>query len=356
MRDFLYRLTKKNKFLLLALVIIPVIIIFNQNKERTSDQEVNVYTSRHYDADDLLYEEFTKETGIKVNIISGKGSALIERLKAEGSNSPGDVFFTVDAGNLANFQNQGFLQPIQSEAIKKIVPKELRGENNEWVAVAKRARVIFYNPELVNENEIENINYEDLGDENWKGRIVIRSSSNMYNQSLVSSLISNLGIPQTEKWASNLVSNFARKPQGNDRSQIMAVANQEASIAIANTYYIGIMLSGKGGQDQLNAAKKVKIAFPNQDNRGAHINISGGGVLKYAPNRENAEKFLEFLLSEKAQNHIVNNTFEYPVLETVKPHPLIENFGVFKMDKTSVSDFGKYNPEAVKLMDRVNWQ
>tara|TARA_Y100001949_G_scaffold37353_1_gene29797 strand:+ start:7860 stop:8930 length:1071 start_codon:yes stop_codon:yes gene_type:complete len=356
MRDFLYRLTKKNKFLLLALVIIPVIIIFNQNKERTSDQEVNVYTSRHYDADDLLYEEFTKETGIKVNIISGKGSALIERLKAEGSNSPGDVFFTVDAGNLANFQKQGFLQPIQSEAIKKIVPKELRGENNEWVAVAKRARVIFYNPELVNENEIENINYEDLGDENWKGRIVIRSSSNMYNQSLVSSLISNLGIPQTEKWASNLVSNFARKPQGNDRSQIMAVANQEASIAIANTYYIGIMLSGKGGQDQLNAAKKVKIAFPNQDNRGAHINISGGGVLKYAPNRENAEKFLEFLLSEKAQNHIVNNTFEYPVLETVKPHPLIENFGVFKMDKTSVSDFGKYNPEAVKLMDRVNWQ
>tara|TARA_B100000214_G_scaffold96567_1_gene67082 strand:- start:3385 stop:4455 length:1071 start_codon:yes stop_codon:yes gene_type:complete len=356
MRDFLYRLTKKNKFLLLALVIIPVIIIFNQNKVRTSDQEVNVYTSRHYDADDLLYEEFTKETGIKVNIISGKGSALIERLKAEGSNSPGDVFFTVDAGNLANFQKQGFLQPIQSEAIKKIVPKELRGENNEWVAVAKRARVIFYNPELVNENEIENINYEDLGDENWKGRIVIRSSSNMYNQSLVSSLISNLGIPQTEKWASNLVSNFARKPQGNDRSQIMAVANQEASIAIANTYYIGIMLSGKGGQDQLNAAKKVKIAFPNQDNRGAHINISGGGVLKYAPNRENAEKFLEFLLSEKAQNHIVNNTFEYPVLETVKPHPLIENFGVFKMDKTSVSDFGKYNPEAVKLMDRVNWQ
>ena len=356
MRDFLYRLTKKNKFLLLALVIIPVIIIFNQNKERTSDQEVNVYTSRHYDADDLLYEEFTKETGIKVNIISGKGSALIERLKAEGSNSPGDVFFTVDAGNLANFQKQGFLQPIQSEAIKKIVPRELRGENNEWVAVAKRARVIFYNPELVNENEIENINYEDLGDENWKGRIVIRSSSNMYNQSLVSSLISNLGIPQTEKWASNLVSNFARKPQGNDRSQIMAVANQEASIAIANTYYIGIMLSGKGGQDQLNAAKKVKIAFPNQDNRGAHINISGGGVLKYAPNRENAEKFLEFLLSEKAQNHIVNNTFEYPVLETVKPHPLIENFGVFKMDKTSVSDFGKYNPEAVKLMDRVNWQ
>jgi iron(III) transport system substrate-binding protein len=178
----------------------------------------------------------------------------------------------------------------------------------------------------------------------------------MYNQSLVSSLISNLGIGQTEKWAKDLVANFARKPQGNDRSQIMAVANKEASIAIANTYYIGIMLSGKGGEEQLKAAQKVKIAFPNQTNRGAHINISGGGVLKHSPNRENAEKFLEFLLSEEAQVHIVNNTFEYPVLETVKPHPLIESFGNFKMDKTSVADFGKYNPEAVKLMDRVNWQ
>jgi len=348
---------KINKFILLALLALPIaLIVLSMENEEVQNQEVNIYTSRHYDADDLLYEEFTKKTGIKVNIISGKGSALIERLKAEGVNSPGDVFFTVDAGNLANFQKQGFLQPIQSENIKKIVPAELRGENNEWVAVAKRARVIFYNPELVTEDEIKDINYEDLAKDMWKGRVVIRSSSNMYNQSLVSSLISNLGIDQTEKWAQGLVSNFARKPQGNDRSQIMAVANKEASIAIANTYYIGIMLSGKGGEEQLNAAQKVKIAFPNQTNRGAHINISGGGVLKHSPNRENAEKFLEFLLSEEAQNHIVNNTFEYPVLESVKPHPSIESFGDFKMDKTSVSDFGKYNPDAVKLMDRVSWQ
>ena len=348
---------KINKLLLIALLVLPLTLIalFISNDEG-QNEEVNIYTSRHYDADDLLYEEFTKKTGIKVNIISGKGSALIERLKAEGTNSPGDVFFTVDAGNLANFQKQGFLQSIQSETIKQAVPVELRGKNDEWVAVAKRARVIFYNPELVTENEIKDINYEDLANDMWKGRVVIRSSSNMYNQSLVSSLISNLGIDQTEKWANGLVSNFARKPQGNDRSQIMAVANKEASIAIANTYYIGIMLSGKGGEAQLNAAQKVKIAFPNQTNRGAHVNISGGGVLKHSPNRENAEKFLEFLLSEEAQNHIVNNTFEYPILDSVKPHPLIEGFGDFKMDKTSVADFGKYNPEAVKLMDRVNWQ
>ena len=347
---------KINKYLLLALLVSSIILIFINTNDEIQSKEVNIYTSRHYDADDLLYKQFTKKTGIKVNIISGKGSALIERLKAEGANSPGDVFFTVDAGNLANFQKQGYLQPIQSEAIKQVVPVELRGENDEWVAVAKRARVIFYNPELVNENEIKNINYEDLSKDTWKGKIVIRSSSNMYNQSLVSSLISNLGIEKTEEWAKGLVSNFSRKPQGNDRSQIMAVANKKASIAIANTYYIGIMLSGKGGQDQLNAANKVKIAFPNQGNRGTHINISGGGVLKYSPNRENAEKFLEFLLSQEAQNHIVNNTFEYPVLSTVRPHPLIENFGEFKMDKTSVADFGKYNPDAVKLMDRVNWQ
>jgi iron(III) transport system substrate-binding protein len=348
---------KINKFLLLALLIVPITLVFLTNtNEEVQNEEVNIYTSRHYDADNLLYEQFTKKTGIKVNIISGKGSALVERLKAEGINSPGDVFFTVDAGNLANFQKQGFLQSIQSEIIKQSVPVELRGENDEWVAVAKRARVIFYNPELVSEGEIKDINYEDLASDVWKNGIAIRSSSNMYNQSLVSSLISNLGIDETEKWAKGLVSNFARKPQGNDRSQIMAVANKEALIAIANTYYIGIMLSGKGGKEQLNAAQKVKIAFPNQNNRGAHINVSGGGILKHSPNRENAEKFLEFLLSEEAQVHIVNNTFEYPVLESVKPHPIIESFGDFKMDKTSIADFGKYNPEAVKLMDRVSWQ
>lgn len=348
---------KINKFLLLALLIVPITLVFlTKTNEEVQNEEVNIYTSRHYDADNLLYEQFTKKTGIKVNIISGKGSALIERLKAEGINSPGDVFFTVDAGNLANFQKQGFLQSIQSEIIKQSVPVELRGENDEWVAVAKRARVIFYNPELVSEGEIKDINYEDLASDVWKNGVAIRSSSNMYNQSLVSSLISNLGIDETEKWAKGLVSNFARKPQGNDRSQIMAVANKEASIAIANTYYIGIMLSGKGGKEQLNAAQKVKIAFPNQNNRGAHINVSGGGILKHSPNRENAEKFLEFLLSEEAQVHIVNNTFEYPVLESVKPHPIIESFGDFKMDKTSIADFGKYNPEAVKLMDRVSWQ
>ena len=318
--------------------------------------EVNVYTSRHYDVDDILYAEFTKKTGIKVNIISGSGGALMERLKAEGRNSPGDVFFTVDAGNLSNFQQGGFLQPIESEFIKNTVPTELRGPNDEWVAIAKRARVIFFNPESVSDDEIKNISYEDLGSEIWNGRVVVRSSSNMYNQSLVASLISNLGIEKTEVWATKLVSNFARTPQGNDRSQLMAVANGLADVAIANTYYIGIMLAGKGGEEQLKAARKLKIAFPNQDNRGAHVNISGGGILKHSPNKDNAEKFLEFLLTKEAQEHIVNNSFEYPVIDRISPHPIIAGFGDFKMDNTSVADFGKYNPEAVKLMDRAGWK
>ena len=319
--------------------------------------EVNIYTSRHYDADDILYEEFTKETGIKVNIISGSGSALMERLKSEGDNSPGDVFFTVDAGNLSKFQKEGFFQSIESKIIKSVVPEELRGPNDEWVSIAKRARVIFYNPKNVSESELKNLSYEDLSDSKWKGRIVIRSSSNMYNQSLVASIISNNGIAATEKWAKAFVSNFARKPQGNDRSQILAVANGEADIAIANTYYLGLMLSGRGGEEQEVAGRKVKIHFPNQDNRGAHVNVSGGGVLKNAPNKANAIKFLEFLLSEKAQTHIVNNTFEYPVLDTVMPNSLIAQFGTdFKIDNTSVADFGDLNPEAVRLMDRVGWK
>lgn len=318
--------------------------------------EVNIYTSRHYEADNELYEMFTAKTGISVNIISGSGNALMERLKAEGSNSPGDIFFTVDAGNLSRFQKEGFLQEIISEKVNNIVPEELRGPNNEWIAVAKRARVIFYNPESVSEEEIKNISYESLAEPKWRNRVVIRSSSNMYNQSLVASLISAYGIEETERWAKNLVNNFFRVPQGNDRAQILAVANGLADIAVANTYYYGIMLSGRGGPVQLEAAKKVKIIFPNQSNRGSHVNISGGGILKFSPNKMNAVKFLEFLLTEEAQKHIVNNTFEYPVLDGVKAHPLIEQFGKFKEDQISVAKFGELNPEAVRLMDRAGWK
>tara|TARA_Y100000748_G_scaffold303418_1_gene308505 strand:+ start:1123 stop:2163 length:1041 start_codon:yes stop_codon:yes gene_type:complete len=319
--------------------------------------EVNIFTSRHYDSDNFLYEDFTKTTGIKVNIISGKGEALIERIKSEGKNSAADIFFTADAGNLWKLQKDGHFRSIKSERIINAIPSNLRGPKNEWVGIAKRARVIFYHPERVSSDEVNNLSYEDLSSENWKGRIAVRSSNNIYNQSLVASLISNLGIEQTEKWAKGFVSNFARKPQGNDRSQILAVANGEADIAIANSYYYGLMLSGSAGQDQEDAAKKVKMLFPNQNNRGTHVNISGAGILKFSKNQKNAEVFLEFLLSPKVQEHIVNNTFEYPIIDKISPSPFISQFGIsFLQDQTPASDFGKFNSDSIKLMDRAGWK
>ena len=336
---------------------LPLISIFFSLNNISNANEVNVYTSRHYDSDDALYEKFKNNTGIKVNIISGKGDALMERLKSEANNSPADIFLTTDAGNLWKIQKEGLFLSINSENIKSIVPSNFRGPGDEWIAIAKRARVIFYNPNNVSSQEIEYLSYEDLSASKWKGRIVIRSSGNIYNQSLVASLISNHGIEATEEWAKGLVSNLARKPQGNDRAQIIAVANGEADIAVANSYYYGAMLSGSKGEEQETAAKKVRMHFPNQDNRGVHVNISGAGILKSAPNKDNALTFLEFLLSEQAQEHIVNNTFEYPVLDTVSPSTYISQFGTdFLEDQTSAGDFGKYNPDAIRLMDRVGWQ
>ena len=319
--------------------------------------EVNLYTARHYDSDDALYQKFTDATGIKVNVVSGKGKALMERLASEGANSPADVFITVDAGNLWKVQKDGMFQSINSSMVDNTVPANLRGPNNEWVGIAKRSRVIYYNPLNVSEAEMAGLTYEDLSDSKWKGRIAIRSSGNMYNQSLVSSLIANHGEATIEAWAKDFVDNFARKPEGNDRAQIMAVANGEADIAIANSYYIGLMLSGKKGEEQQAAARKVQLHFPGQDGRGAHINVSGAGLMKNAPNKSNAVKFIEFLLGEEAQAHIVNNTYEYPMREGVAPSDLINQFGTgFKEDQTPVASYGEFNPTAVKLMDRVGWQ
>jgi len=336
---------------------IHLILLFALFGNALMTNEVNVYTSRHYDSDEALYEEFTDETGIKINIISGKGSALLERIKSEGKNSPADIFFTVDAGNLWKVQKEGLFRSINSKKVLSSVPAELRGPNDEWTAVAKRARVIFYNPMKIKSSEIKGLTYEDLANKEWRNRIVIRSSSNMYNQSLVASLIANLGEENTEIWAKNFVKNFARKPQGNDRSQIIAVSNGEADLAIANSYYIGIMLSGSAGKEQREAAKRVKIHFPNQNDRGVHINISGAGILKNSPNAANANLFLEFLLSKRVQKYMVDKSFEYPIVGGVLPSKEIASFGLnFKEDDTAVSRFGELNPRAIRLMDRSGWK
>ena len=316
--------------------------------------EVNVFTSRHYESDIELYKKFTEQTGIKVNVISSEDGALQKRIKEEDKDSKADLYITADAGKLGTFEAEGLFQTgANSNLIKSVVPEQLRTEY--WVGIAKRARVIFYDPSRTTPNP--NLSYEDLSYPEFKGKIVIRQSNSVYNQSLVASLIENDGLEETKIWVKEFVNNFARPAKGNDRSQILAVAAGEADYAIANTYYIALMLSGEKGSEQEVAARKVKILFPNQKGRGTHMNISGAGILKYAPNKDNAVKLLEFLVTPEAQKHIVNNTFEYPIIDGVEPSPLISQFGLdFKQDlETNVSTFAKRQAEALRIMTEAGW-
>ena len=337
------------KVILLISVFFTLIGISNAN-------EVNIFSARHYDSDVQLYEKFTAKTGIKVNVVSGKDKALQKRIIEEGKDCVADLYVTADAGRLGAFQSKGMFQRASSAALKKAIPSNFRSPY--WFGIAKRARVIYYAPSRLSENDLQGLTYEDLADPYWKGKVVIRKSNNVYNQSLVASLIANNGKKKTAEWAKGIVNNMARKPKGNDRAQILAVAAGEAELAVANTYYIALMLSGKKGPEQQAAAKKVKPFFPNQDGRGTHMNISGGGVLKHAPNKKNAIKLLEFLLTKEAQQHIVNNTFEYPMIDGVKPNKLIAQFGLnFKQDlKTKVSSYGKNQAAALKVMTEAGWE
>jgi len=319
--------------------------------------EVNVFSARHYDSDLQLYQKFTSKTGIKVNIVSGESGALEKRIIEEGSDSKADLYITADAGRLGAFDAKGMLQSgLSSEIITKAVPSNFR--TSKWVGIAKRARIIFYSPERVTSAELADLTYENLADKKWKGRLVIRASNNIYNQSLVAWFLSNKGKTNTEEWVKRIVNNMARDPKGNDRTQILAIAAGEADIAIANTYYLALMLSGQKGEEQQEAAKKVKPLFPNQDGTGTHMNISGVALVKGAPNKDNAIKLVEFLLSKEAQEHIVNNTFEYPMIEGVSTHPLIANMGLdFKQDlETKVEDYGKQQAEALKIMLEAGWK
>jgi iron(III) transport system substrate-binding protein len=320
--------------------------------------EVNVFSSRHYDTDIQLYEKFTNQTGIKVNIISGEDAALQKRIIEEGTDSKADIYITSDAGRLGLFDAKGMFQNSMSPLIIDKVPENYRSEN--WTGISKRARIIFYSKDRVKNNEIENLNYEDLSNLKWKNRIAIRQSNSIYNQSLVASLVSNNGIEKTKIWTEGFVKNFSRTPKGNDRAQILAVASGEADIAIANTYYYALMLSGQKGKDQQEAARNVTPFYPNQGNRGTHMNISGAGILKNSKNKQNAIIFLEFLLSKESQDHIVKNTFEYPIIKDFDSYELITNMNLeisFKEDLlTPVSDFAKYQPDALKIMLQSGWK
>jgi iron(III) transport system substrate-binding protein len=318
---------------------------------------VNIFSARHYVSDVQLYEKFTAKTGIKVNVVSGKSGALEKRIIEEGADSQADLYITADAGRLGAFEAKGMLQSgLSTEIIKSAVPNNFR--TSKWTGIAKRARIVYFSPERVSGAELAGLTYESLADPKWKNRLVIRASNNIYNQSLVASLVKNNGKAKTAEWSKGMVANMARAPKGNDRAQILAVAAGEADIAVANTYYLALMLSGKKGPEQQLAAKKVKPYFPNQSDRGTHMNISGAGLVKGAPNKTNAIKLVEFLLSKEAQNHIVNNTFEYPMITGVSPHPLVVNMGLdFKQDlKTKVVNYGKKQADALEVMTGAGWK
>ena len=335
------------------LLIIGILAFF---KSLVFASEVNVFSARHYDSDIQLYEKFTAKTGIKVNVVSGKDKALQKRITEEGKDSKADLYITADAGRLGAFASKGMFQNSMSPAIKAAVPENFR--TSKWTGIAKRARIMYYSPERVNANELNGMTYEGLADPKWKGRVVIRKSNNIYNQSLVASLVKNNGKKATCEWSKGIVANMTRDSKGNDRAQILAVAAGEADLAVANTYYYALMLSGKKGAEQQAAAKKVLPFFPNQGDRGTHMNISGGGVLKNAPNPANAKKLLEFLLTKEAQSHIVNNTFEYPMIDGVEPHDLVKQMGLgYKQDlNTNVVNYGKNQATALECMLGAKWK
>ena len=320
--------------------------------------EVNVFNARHYKAAAELYSKFTNKTGIKVNLINGKSGALEKRMIEEGVDSSADLYITADAGRCGAFKAKGMKQGgFTTAAIKAAVPSNFR--TSHWTGIAKRARIVYYSPERVSGADLSGLTYESLADPKWKGRLVIRKSSNIYNKSLVASLIANNGKKATAEWAKGVVANMARDSKGNDRAQIMAVAAGEADIAVANTYYLALMLSGKKGAEQQEAAKKVKAFFPNQNDRGTHMNISCAALVKGAPNKANAIKLVEFLLTPESQEHFTNNTFEFPMIDGVSPNPLVvNNLGLdFKQDlKTKVSTYGKNQAAALEVMTAAGWK
>ncbi|MEC4894866.1 MAG: Fe(3+) ABC transporter substrate-binding protein [Oscillatoria sp. PMC 1051.18] len=315
--------------------------------------EINLYSSRHYDSDRQLYDNFTEETGIEVNLIEGNAEELIERIKNEGENSPADVLITVDVGNLWRAQQEGILQPVESETITSAIPANVRSPEGYWFGLTKRARIIVYNQDNVNPDELST--YEALAEPEWQDRVCVRSSSNIYNQSLVASKIEEKGVEETETWAKGLVENFAREPEGNDTDQIKAVAAGECDVAIVNHYYIARLKQADDPQSQ-QIVENIGVFFPNQNEGGTHVNISGAAVAANAPNQENAVKFIEYLTTAEAQEIFANQNNEFPVISNLEPNETVASFGEFKESELNVSGYGEKNSEAVQLMDRSGWK
>jgi len=315
--------------------------------------ELNLYTSRHYATDEALYDDFTKATGIRIARIEASADKLIERIRAEDVNSKADLLITVDAGRLWRAQQLNLFQPVRSAALESAIPAQWRDPAGHWFGLSVRARVLVYAKDRVGPLDLKR--YEDLADARWRGRLLSRSSTDIYVQSLIGSLIAHNGETATEAWARGVVANFARPPRGGDTDQIRAVAAGEGDLALVNTYYLANLARSKKPEDQAIAAK-LAVVFPNQGDRGTHVNISGAGVARHAPNRANAVKFLEYLVSPSAQAYFADGNNEYPVLAEAKLSETLAGWGTFKADRLEAAIIGAHNEAALRLADRVGWK
>ncbi|WP_372366237.1 Fe(3+) ABC transporter substrate-binding protein [Candidatus Uabimicrobium sp. HlEnr_7] len=338
---------------LLFIVLLLVPACNQKPAEGDSGKKVTIYTHRHYPSDQKLFKQFTAETGIEVVVRKSKANELIKKIEIEGEKTEADLLITVDVGRLHLAQNKGLLQGVTSETLTKNVPSHLHHKDGYWYALTKRARVVVYSKDRVKPEQLST--YEALTDAGWKGKIAVRSSSNIYNQSLLASIIVANGKEKALEWAKGVVANMERTPTGNDRDQVKEVAAGKADLAIVNTYYLGKLLNSENA-DEVKAGEAVKVFFPNQDGRGTHVNISGAGVTKYAKNKENAMKLLEFLTSKKAQQTFAQANYEYPVHPEVKPSELVSSWGDFKEDQVNLSELGVNNKEAVKTFDLAGWK
>ena len=316
-------------------------------------QELNLYSSRHYDTDERLYSDFTELTGITINRIEGNADELIARMEAEGENSPADVFLTVDTVRLARAASLGLLQPVESAVLEARIPAYLQDDDNQWFAFSQRARILFYD-----KTDVENppLTYQDLASPEYAGQICIRSSTNVYTQNITAALIAHLGADAVADWAEAVVGNFARAPQGGDTDQLRGIASGECDIAMSNTYYYARAF--RRGDDQMTPEQLENIGwvFPNQNDIGAHMNISGGGVATHAPNRDNAIAFLEYLASDQAQEYFSAGNDEYPAVPGVALSPSVAHLGIFRPDTIDLSDIADNVDAAVEVLNGAGWE
>jgi iron(III) transport system substrate-binding protein len=322
------------------------------NLQAAEENVLNLYSARHYQTDEKLYENFSKQTGIKINRIEGKEEELLERIKNEGANSPADVLLTVDASRLALAHELGLFAPVKSKVLESRIPANLR--TDDWFSFSTRARVIVYNKSAVKAEDVQN--YDDLANPKLKGQVCTRSGSHPYNLSLMASIIANQGEAKAEAWAKGVVANFARAPKGGDTDQIKAVAAGECGVTVSNTYYVARLLRSDKAEDK-KVMEKVGVVWPNQKSSGTHINVSGAGMLKNAPHKAAAVKFLEYLASDEAQRYFADGNNEWPVVASVKVgNPALESLGKFKADALPVGSLAMYRAKAQILFDRANYR